>query len=45
MLGSVLKALHMFLHLERLIRQWAVLEDEVIGERETNIDLNVANQK
>lgn len=45
MLGSVLKVSHMFLHLERLIREWAVLEDEGIRERETTIDFNVANQK
>lgn len=43
MLGSVLKVSH--IHLERLIREWAVLEDEGIRERETNIDFNVANQK
>lgn len=45
MLGSVLKASHMFLYLEILIRQWAVLGDEGIGKREPNIDFNVANQE
>ena len=38
----MLKALHVFLHLERLSRQWAVLEDEVIRKRESNMDFNAA---
>ena len=43
MLGSVLKDLHVFLLVERLTRQWAILEDEGLRKRETNIDFNVAN--
>lgn len=45
MLGWVSKALHVFLHLERLIRQWAVSEDEGVRKRESNIDFNAAIQQ